>query len=751
MASTFILQLFLAAIVPALADIQMKFTKYPESVIAPVGANVTFECEVTVPGERLTWRWALPNHTESSWTEVAGVTDKNVHTKLIVEVKSNTVDTLYQCVVWYGPISLVSVPAKLTVAKMIPSKSSTRKRVVTAPPHNTVVLHCKEPISEPPAVIQWWREIKNVRKQIESRHGVLVIHNATADDSGTYICSATNELSKGSTPSETTFLKITLDDRHTRFLEREDEFGPVDSEGIISVSAKVNDTVRLWCDAVGSPPPRITWSHERKDLSHAHGHVLAIPALTVADEGVYHCTANRQRRSWKVVALQPPRWEGSVGNVSACEGSVAEVVCGTLHGQPPPQVYWLLNAKPLKLGAGIQANDSVLHIERAEKQHAGIVQCFACNQLGCAYDGTLLTVVPMQISDEEYLAEAPKTLHSSQHNKKHRKRKPPTLVPPSRPNITRFSDDSVILSWSHQNIGLPVEFYKIQYREVTNSSNGNDWQTDNTRISHFTHSYQIDGLTPNTYYKFRVAAVYSNKDNKQGKSSSKFFLQKGSFQAPATPVLTDVEAISTNSVRLSWTWSREGGVMPDGFYVCYRTVSSAGSYEKAIVAGGAAARSVVISHLLPDTAYEFKIWAYTAQAPSNFSKIKTAKTHRESVVEESSRAAPSDREPAAGAAPPALLTGGVLGAAAVLVLLALTFLLCRRARRPAADKKGSVPESGGANGYIPAKVPITITANPMHAEGGDGGVEMSFIHNNNTGNDDTLPHSRKNGPARQYV
>lgn len=44
--------------------------------------------------------------------------------------------------------------------------------------------------------------------------------------------------------------------------------------------------------------------------------------------------------------------------------------------------------------------DSELVIEHVEKRHAGIVQCFACNDLGCAYDGALLTVVPVQISDQ---------------------------------------------------------------------------------------------------------------------------------------------------------------------------------------------------------------------------------------------------------------------------------------------------------------------------------------------------------------
>lgn len=32
------------------------------------------------------------------------------------------------------------------------------------------------------------------------------------------------------------------------------------------------------------------------------------------------------------------------------------------------------------------------------------------------------------------------------------------------------------------------------------------------------------------------------------------------------------------------------------------------------------------------------------------------------------------------------------------------------------EEKGNVTESGGTNGYLQAKVPITITANPMHSE-----------------------------------
>lgn len=51
----------------------------------------------------------------------------------------------------------------------------------------------------------------------------------------------------------------------------------------------------------------------------------------------------------------------------------------------------------------------------------------------------------------------------------------------------------------------------------------------------------------------------------------------------------------------------------------YRSVSSAGEYEK--VVARAEARSLALDHLMPDTGYEVKMQAYTQQAPSEFSSI----------------------------------------------------------------------------------------------------------------------------------
>ncbi|XP_028169300.1 interference hedgehog-like [Ostrinia furnacalis] len=755
--------LLLAAFSPVLADIGMMFKKYPQPVAAPVGDEVAFDCVVNVPGDRLAWRWRPVD--DPRWRDANGTTDKT-STRLTVNVKEDTPTSLYQCVVWYGGISLVSVPARLSVARVELGSVRPNTRVISSPPHNTVVLHCKEPVSEPPAVITWWKENKGSKKPLETPHGVLVLHNVTSDDSGMYGCSATNEPS-GRTVDlpEKVHLKIQHGHSEVKFLESEEYVGNIDNDGVLTVSVRPREVLRLWCGAVGSPPPRVVWSRERNgQIRGKHGHMLVIDPFTADDEDVYSCSANEVRRSWKVIALQAPSWEGSARNVNATEGGEAHIACGIPHGQPPPTITWVLNSEPVQSSKGNRTADTELFIRPVEKRHAGVVQCFACNSLGCAYEAAMLTVVPKQISEDmDYSAEAPKTMHSAfQAPKRHRGKNPRkhkvVMMPPSRPNVTRLSDTSVMVSWTQPNHGLTIQFYKVQYKEVSNISDSS-WQTGNWDIQPHIHACEVDTLHPNIYYKFRIAAVYSNQDNKQGRSSTRFLLQRGVSHIPRAPQLTSAEALSPHTIQLNWTWSIGDNmqVQAEGFYIYYRALASAGIYDKVAISGGGA-RSYVLSHLTPDTAYEAKVRSYTTQAASEFSRIVEAKTHRSTNAPTTTTEAPvEDMKGSARAPDPLVTAGGALGAVALLVILAVTLLLCRRAKRPPADKeKGSVPETGGANGYIQAKVPITITANPMHAEGGDGGVEMSFLHNNNCGNngsnDDTLPHSRKNGPTnRQYV
>lgn len=101
------------------------------------------------------------------------------------------------------------------------------------------------------------------------------------------------------------------------------------------------------------------------------------------------------------------------------------------------------------------------------------------------------------------------------------------MIPPSRPNITRLSDSSVMVRWGVPlNDGLPIQFFKVQYREMTRNGNGrrrgggsgarsrgpspgkgSRWMTNNEDIAPHIRSYEVNGLL--TDHTYRYIAVHS--------------------------------------------------------------------------------------------------------------------------------------------------------------------------------------------------------------------------------------------------
>lgn len=231
------------------------------------------------------------------------------------------------------------------------------------------------------------------------------------------------------------------------------------------------------------------------------------------------------------------------------------------------------------------------------------------------------------------------------------------MVPPSRPNVTRLSDDSVMLRWNvPKNDGLPIQFFKVQYRMLGDGSRNiprESWQTTNENISYgkqrerdrdhhhepayasvknFTSS--VTGLRPDRNYRFRIIAVYSNNDNKEGNTSIKFFLQRGAAKSNLpVPELLSIEPYSESAVLLHWTLSPAPGQVHnmDGYYAYYRPVASAAEYLKATV-DGPHTRKFKIDLLEPNTAYEFKLQTFNAHAASEFSEIRMARTKSKSPV-----------------------------------------------------------------------------------------------------------------------
>lgn len=289
------------------------------------------------------------------------------------------------------------------------------------------------------------------------------------------------------------------------------------------------------------------------------------------------------------------------------------------------------------------------------------------------------------------------------------------MVPPSKPNVTRLADDKVMVRWSvpphDDRDSLAIQFFKVQYRLLgvtPKPTTRSQWMTSSEDIPPNVHMFEVDGLKPANYYRFRIAAVYSNNDNLLSNVSKNFYLKPReelddkNIHLPA-PNLTSVEPISQTAIVLHWTLPEHNQIDVDGFYVYFRPASTAGEYSIATI-DGMDRRSFQINNLEPGTAYEFKLQSYTSAAASNFMAIITGKTLSKyhpascaidnkkeitkmffftepttpppihpSVINHSEKAAKSPR-------PSILLIGGLLGAGFILLItfIFLCFFMKKR-------------------------------------------------------------------------
>ncbi|XP_063230243.1 interference hedgehog-like isoform X2 [Bacillus rossius redtenbacheri] len=713
---------------PLHAGVGLWFVRSPEPLIAPPGDEVVFDCSLNVPADQVRWRHGA-RFLDSSFAAGHGSRSN----RLVVRANDASDTGEYQCVAWFGAAALTSVPAGLTLAELRPFPGG-EDRVYQASPGNTVALRCDAPLSRPPAILQFLKDGRKLPVRPSARTGALVLSNVTLEDSGRYGCLATNYLT-GQTERLPYSLVLSVGHQGReppRFLS------PPPSE--YTVQAGWN--VTLECSGVGEPVPSVSWSRlgaglpaERLRLV-AEG--LALREVRRSDEGTYLCRlgngvgaelthrATLHVQEAPVVTREP-------GNAEVEEGGEVTLACEA-RGSPAPRLSWVLNGESLDNDSHARVSGGRLRLERIEKRHAGIVQCFASNELGSAYGSATLQVVPKQVTsqpgagpfpadpDVEAAAPLPPAVsgakgsgrHDAGHKGKGRRKHKgnAVMIPPSRPNITRLTDSSVMVHWSvPPNSGLPIQFFKVQHREMPRHRGGarakgksSRWKTSNEDIAPHVCSYEVDGLEPDRTYRFRIAAVYSNNDNKLGPNSARFHLHRGSH-LESTPRLVRTEAVGATAIRIFWEFLAASGRV-DGFYVYYRATSSAGQYVKATVEGQGA-RSFNITHLAPDTAYDIKIQSFTIGGASDFSAILTNKTlgsptERPQVVMVGAAGSP---QPSAPGGRLFLVVGAVSGGLLLLGALLLLAVLLRR-RRAARDRRS--PERDGQHDKL-GESPSAIT------------------------------------------
>lgn len=176
-------------------------------------------------------------------------------------------------------------------------------------------------------------------------------------------------------------------------------------------SAKPGDKVLLECPGVANPIPKATWSRPDSPNFDIHnrrfnvlGHGLLITDIRSEDQGEYICRLDNGDNAVKVHrirlnVLKIPQIDDRPQTSLTNESERLELHCRA-SGSPEPEIYWMINGENTRFDPLISSQGSRLVIRSVEKKHAGIIQCFARNEVGEVNEGALLQVNPKQVDGE---------------------------------------------------------------------------------------------------------------------------------------------------------------------------------------------------------------------------------------------------------------------------------------------------------------------------------------------------------------
>ncbi|KAG5682202.1 hypothetical protein PVAND_011568 [Polypedilum vanderplanki] len=708
-------------------------TVAPESTDAPAGDEVQLQCELNLPPEKVEFHFRPQNSTINDRDRIIdiqkmtsyNITTKDRLSKLHVYVNQKTVGD-YRCVAWFGASAHASTSAKLRLASISLEDRDTRKPLISLKiaPRNSIILRCGNVTSSPDPVWSYYKDdiLLPTSNQVQSKYGGYILKNLTDKDSGIYSCSAMNTVAG---------TEIKLPQRYSITVTPTSRSAPSFLlEPLSSFAVKPGENVLLECSAVSNPVFKATWSRPDKNLNlnddriSIMGYGLQINNVKMEDEGTYICRLDNGENSVKIHTiklniLQMPEIQEGPKTSLTNESESLELQCHAT-GSPTPDIYWMINGENVQFDPLIKQEGAKLIISSVEKRHAGIVQCFARNEVGEVNEGALLQVNPKQIDGEGKPIPLGRMPHKSKsrnnnnrmHNGK-RKNKGPNLPNIAKPNITRLNDEAVMVKWSvmqqtSMEGSLPIQFFKVQYilipQEVQQRKN-EDWITLSEDIPPHLRSYEIHNLKPDNHYKFRISAVYSNNDNKQS-PIRRFHLKRikqNSKNNLPIPTEIHIESISETEVKVKWS-------IPEaihhqhysfgGFYISYRPTTSADDYL-VVSCEGSHKRHHNIKFLEPGTNYEFKIQSFSAMAASEFSSIVTGRTLRTTVPPYTTPPTiKSVKTDIKSQNPTSFLPLIIIGGCALLVLILILVFIALKKRRDIVNNQHEEQESKSNPNHI---------------------------------------------------
>ncbi|XP_067659130.1 basement membrane-specific heparan sulfate proteoglycan core protein-like isoform X2 [Haliotis asinina] len=362
-----------SASVILIVSVTPQLTITPAQVATRPGQTVRLNCQPGGSG---------PFQIE--WTKVNGVLSPTaIERDGVLEIRSITAADAgqYRCIATnnagssegYAVIE-ISVPPTVVV--------SPKNEQITA--GRTVELRC-DVTGSPPPQIRWEKDMGGqLPAQHQIRNGVLTIYNVAEEDSGRYICTASNEAGSN---RDYTYLRV----------QGSPDIIPGGGGGQSSVqTVNVGDRVDFECLVSGTPKPLVKWSKVEGALpaSAVIGEgILIVPEVRPEDAGTYVCTATNQAGTVqsKVQLFVRARPVISVPQDinTAALGGPATLSCDA-QGYPNPAITWTKQDGDLPREHSI--TDGELSIPRVREEDGGTYMCQAANRYGTAQIPVVLIV-----------------------------------------------------------------------------------------------------------------------------------------------------------------------------------------------------------------------------------------------------------------------------------------------------------------------------------------------------------------------
>ncbi|XP_056265323.1 protein tyrosine phosphatase receptor type Db isoform X18 [Pseudoliparis swirei] len=353
-------------------------------------------------------------------------------------------------------------------------------------------------------------------------------------------------------------------------------------------------TATMLCAASGNPDPEITWFKDflPVDTSNNNGRIkqlrsggtpirgaLQIEMSEESDQGKYECVAtnsdgtrystpaNLYVRELREVRRVPPRFSIPPADSEIMPGGNVNITCVAV-GSPMPYVKWMLGAEDLTPEDDMPIGRNVL--ELTDVRQSNNYTCVAMSTLGVIEAVAQITVKAL-----------PKA--------------------PGNPVVTERTATSITLTWDSGN-PEPVSYYIIQHR----AKGSEEPYKEIDGIA--TTRYSVGGLSPYSYYDFRVAAV-----NTIGQGpSSEMVETRTAEQAPSSPPRqVRGRMLSTTTAIIHWDEPEESNGQVVGYRVYYTSDNTlpVNQWEKQMVRS---ANFITIQGLTPNKTYYIRVLAFTS-------------------------------------------------------------------------------------------------------------------------------------------